>query len=504
MNKRFVLAGAAIAMSVGLVLTGCSGSGTSTATASETTLTLSQSAQPSDLSVGNFGGGDATIYLSVYDSLLTQDINGVLSPGVASSWKTSSDGVTTTFQIRKGQKFSDGEVVDANAVVASIEVSRKGIGSAGQLKSIKSVAAPDDSTVVITLTQPDASILYQLAGTPGAIGAPKYLTATSSKLEPIGSGPYTFDKSASAIGSLYVLKKNPDYWNTKAYPFSTVNFRILADVTASTNAMKSGQLDFMALSNPADAAQYPSPQFNTGTLLPSTTAVIVIDDRAGTVVPALGDVRVRQAINLAFDRKLISEKLVPGGLATAQMANPNGKIYSKDLDGEYDFDVAKAKQLMADAGYADGFEVTMPSDAFSTQFDSTISQQLGAIGIKVNYETVPIQDLFTKLYAGTYGMFLYFNGFSGSDAKDMGQVLTGSFNPFNYTTPELDSLLAKANSAAEPDQAAAFRAVNEYITKQGWFAPLVDIGGAYVSSKSVKYTPSVATYINLLPYSPAN
>jgi peptide/nickel transport system substrate-binding protein len=502
MNKRLVLAGTAIAMSVGLVLTGCSGSATSTKTTAATTLTLAESAQPSDLSVGNFGGGDATIYLSVYDSLLSQNINGVLSPGVASSWKTSSDGKTTTFQIRKGQKFSDGETVDAKAVVASVEVSRKGTGSAGQLKTIKTVSAPNDSTVVITLTQPDASILYQLAGTPGAIGAPKYLTAASSKLTPIGSGPYTFDKS-SQTGSLYILKKNPNYWNTKAYPFSTVNFRILADPTAITNAMKSGQLDFTQLNTIADASQYPSPQYHTGKLLPSTTAVIVIDDRAGKVVPALGDVRVRQAINLAFDRKLISEKLAPGSTLTAQMADPNGKIYSKALDDKYKFNVVKAKQLMAEAGYANGFKVTMPSDVFSTQFDSTISQQLGAIGIEVSYETVPIQNLFTKLYAGSYGMFLYFNGFSGSDAKDMGQVLTGSFNPFNYTTPELNTLLEKANSAPASEQAADFRAVNEYITEQGWFAPLVAVGGAYVSSKSVKYTPSVATHINLLPYSPA-
>jgi len=504
MKKRFVLSGMAIALAVGLVLSGCSGGAAPTKPATAATLTLSQTAQPSNLSVGNFGGGDATIYLSVYDSLLSQNINGVLSPGVASSWKTSSDGKTITFQIRAGQKFSDGEKVDAKAVVDSIEVSRKGVGSAGQLKTIKSVSASNNSTVVITLTQPDASILYQLAGTPGAIGAPKYLTAASSKLDPIGSGPYTFDKSASSIGSLYVLKKNPNYWNSKAFPFSTVKFRILVDSTAISNAMKSGQLDFTQLTSLSDAAQYPSPQFHTGKLLPSTTAVIVIDDRAGKVVPALGDVRVRQAINLAFDRKLISEKLVAGSFPTAQMANPNGKIYDKALDDKYKFNIAKAKQLMAAAGYANGFKVTMPSDAFSTQFDSTISQSLGAIGIEVNYETVPIQDLFTKLYSGTYGMFLYFNGFSGSDAKDMGQVLTGSFNPFNYTTPKLDALLEKANSAPAAEQAADFRAVNEYITEQGWFVPLVDVGGAYVSSKSVKYTPSVATYINLLPYSPAN
>jgi ABC-type transport system substrate-binding protein len=504
MKKRFVLAGTALAMSVGLVLTGCSGGATPTDSAAETTLNLSQTAQPSDLSIGNFGGGDATIYLSVYEGLLNQDINGALSPGIATSWETSSDGLVTTFQIREGQEFSDGEPVDADAVVASLEVSRQGVGSAGQLSTIESVTAPDDSTVVITLTRPDASILYQLAGTPGAIGAPDYLTEESSKLEPIGSGPYIFDKDASSIGSLYVLEKNPDYWNTEAFPFSTVNFRILVDTTAMTNAMKSGQLDFTVLSNPADVDQYPSPQFTTGDTLPSTTALIVIDDRAGAVVPALADVRVRQAINLAFDRTLISENLAPGSTPTVQMANPNGDIYSEALDDLYEFNVEEARELMADAGYADGFTVTMPSSAFSTQFDSTVSQQLGAIGIEVVYETVPIQDLFTKLYAGTYGMFFYYNGFSGSDAKDMGQVLTGSFNPFNYTTPELDALLEQANSAPASEQAAAFGAVNEYITEQGWFVPLINLGGAFVTSSSVEYTPSVATYINLLPYAPAN
>lgn len=506
MRKKLVLGATAVALAVGVTLAGCSASKSPSPEKSSapTTLTLALQAPPSDFSVGNWGGGDSTIYESVYDSLLTQNLKGELSPGAASAWKSSADGKTLTFTIRTGQKFSDGEALNAKAVVDSLEVSRKAAGSSAQLKSIASVSATNSTTVVVKLSQPDASVLYQLAGSPGVIGAPNSLNSPSAKLDPIGSGPYTLDTAESNTGSLYVLKKNPKYWNTKAYPFDTVKFEVIADPTAVQNAMESGQLDWTTLSSPSLAAQFPSSQFSTGTLLPQAVGALVIVDRTGKVVPALGDVRVRQAINYALDRKLISSKLAPGSIPTDQMANPSGQIFDKALEQNYAFSISKAKKLMSEAGYANGFSLTMPSDVLSTTYDATIQQELAAIGIKVTYETEPFQDLFTKLYSGSYGMFFYYNGYSGSDAKDVGQELSGSFNPFNSTTPKLTSLLSAANSAPAAKQTAAFAAVNKYLVEQAWFAPLNAATGTWVASKSIKYTPSVVTHISLLPFAPAN
>ncbi len=509
LKLKLALRATAGVLALGVALTGCSGntgnsSNEAAGSPAPTTLNLSLQAPPSDFSVGNWGGGDATAYTAVYDGLLSQDLEGKLSPGVAESWEVSEDGRTLTFKIRSGQKFSNGEALDAKAVAASLEHSRKSPGSSAQLQSISSVEAPDDSTVVITLVKPDASIVYQLAGTPGVIGAPSSLESPDSKLTPVGSGPYTLDTTVSNTGSVYVLKKNPDNWNAESYPFETVKFQVIADPTAVQNAMKTGQLDFATLNSPELAKQFPADKFVTGAALPQAVGGLMIVDREGKVVPALGDVRVRQAINYAIDRKLIAEKLTPGSASpTNQMVSPSGEAYSKELEAEYAHNLDKAKALMKEAGYESGFSVTMPSTVLSTTYDAILSQQLGEIGITVNYETVPFQDLYSKLYAGSYGMFFFYLGFSGADAKDVGQALAGSFNPFNSTTPELQKLLETANTAPADEQGTAFAAVNKYLVDQAWFAPVSYATGTWVSSKAINYTPSVVSAVTLLPWTPA-
>ena len=282
-----------------------------------------------------------------------------------------------------------------------------------------------------------------MTSTAGGVGAPSVLTAESSKLEPVGSGPYVLNLDETTAGSDYVLEKNDEFWNADAYPFETVDIKVIADPTAATNAFKAGQLDYVGLISENDESQYPEDKFTVGNNKPGAIAVLWLVDRDGTVVPALKDERVRQAINLAFDRDTIAAKLGAGSMSpTEQVVSPTGGAWSDDINETYSFDVDKAKELMADAGYADGFDVTMPSTVVSTQFEPVITQSLADIGITVTWETVPFQDFYAKVFGGSYGMFFMFNGFSGSDASDVNASLTGLFNPFQSTTPELQELLA--------------------------------------------------------------
>jgi len=496
---------AAVALAAAFALAACTGPEAAPSADSDLTLSLYMQAPTADLSVGNFTGGDPTVVFAIYDRLVTQGVDGKILPSIAESWEASENNTVLTFKIREGQKFSNGEKLDAAAVVASIEASRVGPASSAQLGSISSVEAPDASTVVIRTTTPDAGLIYQLAAPAGLIGAPSLLGSEQSRLSPIGSGAYVLDKEGTTVGSSYRLSRNPDYWDVAEYPYATINISIIADPTAVQNAMKTGQIDFALLGDPALATQFPEGEFTTGQSLPAAIGVLMLTDRAGTVVPALADVRVRQAINLAIDRDSIAEKLTPGsGVATAQMVSPVGDAYDPELDDVYSYDVDKAKSLMAEAGYADGFSVTMPSTVLSTTFDATIAQQLADIGITVTYETVPFQDLYAKLYAGAYGMFWFYNGYSGSDAKDISQVLAGSFNPEASTTPELTALLDAANAAPLDEQGAALRAVNKYFVDEAWFAPVNSAAGIWVSSKDVTYTPPVSVGISLLAYQPAN
>jgi peptide/nickel transport system substrate-binding protein len=228
------------------------------------------------------------------------------------------------------------------------------------------------------------------------------------------------------------------------------------------------------------------------------------DQAEGKLLPALKDLRVRQAINMVFDREAIATKLLgPGSGPTNQLINPSSAAFNEDLLSETPFDVAKAKSLMAEAGYADGFAVTMPSTVVSTQVESTITQSLKEIGIDVTWEPVAFQDFYAKVYGGSYGMFYMVNGLSSFAATDINGGLSGVYNPTGYSTPDLDALRKTADAASEADQPAAFEKVSEYLVDQAWAAPLLYSSGFWVAAKRVTYTSPTQYNLNLLPYAPA-
>ncbi|MCR2783538.1 MULTISPECIES: ABC transporter substrate-binding protein [unclassified Microbacterium] len=502
--KSLRVAGLALAAAAAVVLAGCSagesGEDAEEAPQEDRTLRLALSAPPSNFSIGAWSGGDATLFLSVYDTVFHRNLDGSLSGGIAEEWEYNDDSTQLTLTIRDGVEFTNGEVLDAQAVVAALDVARAGASTAANLASVTDIEATDESTVVISLARPDASLIPILSGVSGAIGAPEVLTAESSQLEPVGSGAYTLSDESTA-GATYILEKNEDFYDAESYPFSTVEMQVIADSTAAQNAMKAGQLHVTGLSNKDQFAQFPADQFTTGVSLPGTLGALWLVDREGVVVPALADARVRQAINLAFDREAIATGLGSGYLhPTAQVFSPSGAAFHEDLTATYDLDVEEAKNLLTEAGYPDGFAVTMPSTVMSTQFESAIGQALADIGITVTWESVPFQDFYAKVLGGSYGMFFMFNGFSGSDAGDANASLAGVFNPFGSTTDELEALLAEANASGDE---AAFGAVNEYLVEQAWFAPMVYITPLYVVSNDIDYTPPVVANQNVLPFAPA-
>ena len=501
---RVIRAAAALAIA-GLALTACS-SGGGQKSASDAALNISISAPPSNFQIGNWSGGEAYLYTGVYDTIFRQDNDGSIKPEIAESWDYSTDRTQLTLHIRAGMKFTDGTPVDAAAVAASLNASRAGTSTSQNLASITAVSATDASTVLITLSAPDASLVPNLSGTIGAVGATSVLTADSSKLNPVGSGPYILDKDATTVGSSYVLTRNPDYWDTTSYPYKKVVVKVLADATATQNALLSGQIDVIGTGiTPAVLKQFPTSKFNSGENTPVAFGALWLVDRAGSVVPALADERVRQAINLVFDRDSIAKNLTGEGSGpTNQVFNPVGTAFDKDLLTETPYDVNQAKTLMAEAGYANGFTVTMPSTVVSTSFEPTITQSLADINITVNWESVQFQDFYPKVLSGNYGMFFMYNGFAGSDPVDTNANLSGIFNPFNTTTPELQTLLATANAASDQDQPAAYQAVNKYFVDNSWYAPLNYSTGFWVSSKAVTYTAPVHYANNLLPFAPSS
>ncbi|MBO0982659.1 ABC transporter substrate-binding protein [Rathayibacter sp. SD072] len=505
-SKRLRALGFAVAAVTALALSACSGGGggddasSGSGSTEERTLRLALNAPPSNFSIGAWSGGDATPFLSVYDTVLHRMVDGTLEGGIAEEWEYDESLTALTLSIREGLEFTNGEVLDAQAVVDSLNAAREGSSTSANLASVESVEAPDESTVVVKLSRPDASIVPQMASVSGAVGAPSVLAEESSQLTPVGSGPYTLSDETTP-GSKYVYEKNDSYYEAEAFPFSKLELQVIADPTASQNALKAGQLDVTGLSSKDQIAQFPTSQFTTGNNPPGTIGALWLVDREGSVVPALADPRVRQAINLAFDREAITSGLGDGFLnPTEQVFSPSGAAYDEDLNETYEQNIEDAKALLAEAGYADGFAVTMPSTVVSTQFEPAIGQALADIGITVTWESVPFQDFYAKVFGGNYGMFFMFNGLSGSDAVDSNAVLSGVFNPFNSTTPELEAILADANASQEED---AFRAVNQYLVDEAWFAPIFYVTSLYAVSNDITYTPPVVGNQNVRPFAPA-
>lgn len=504
MKPFFAAKISAATLAASLALAGCtSAPTTSGGDEGAQTLRISQGAAPSNFQIGNWSGGQSTMYQAIYDRLVRQTLDGEIVGSIAESWKYSDDRLTLTFSLRDGLTFTNSEPVDANAVVASLEVARKGPSSSQPLASIASIEAPDLSTVVVRLNKPDASLLPTLSQVPGAIGAPGTLTAESSKLEPVGSGPYMLDQAKTTAGSIYTLKKNPGFWGAEDYPYEDVEIRIIADATAGLNAVQSGQLDFSGLPSPEAAAQFDKSRFTIGESPATAVLALWFLDREGKVVPQLADVRVRKAISLALDREGIAKAFGPGYKPTNQIFSPAGEVFDEKLLEETPFDPAEARKLLAEAGHPNGFSINMPSVNFQAQFEPAVTQALADIGITVNWETVPFTDFYTKIFGANYGMILSFNGFSGSDASDLNGSTSAVFNPFNLTTPEFTKLASDVNAATEEKQAEGYRALNKYILDEVWAAPFLLPGGQYVTSKSVEFTPAV-NYGSIESFKPAS
>ncbi|KQW05576.1 hypothetical protein ASC66_11355 [Leifsonia sp. Root4] len=494
----------AIAVAAALLLAGCSAGGSPPSEQGPTTLRLAIQAPPASFEIGNWSGGESYLPVAIFEPIINQDVDGSFIPGVAESWEYNEDRTVLTFTIRSGQTFTDGTPVDAAAVAASLEAHRTGPSDSALYSAVSSIEVPDDTTVVVNLSRPDGAFLSILTSTAGSIGSAESLGTEEAKLSPVGSGPYMLDEAATTVGSTYVLERNSGYWDADAFPFDTVELQVIADRTAVQNAVLAGQLDFGSI-QPDDASLFVADKFTVGENKPSAYGGLWLVDREGTVIPALKDERVRKAINLALDREGMAKGLGAGAsYPTNQVVSPLGEAYSQDLLSETPFDVEEAQQLMADAGYAEGFDVTMPSTVISTQFESTVSQQLSEIGIRVAWETVPFQDFYSKVFAGNYGMFFMFNGANFNDAQAITSVLSGVFNPFQSTSPELEELLTTAHAASEDDAAEAWRAISEYYLDQSWFAITNYSTGSYVVANNIDYTPPMTSSLSLRPWTPAS
>ncbi|PPL20395.1 ABC transporter substrate-binding protein [Microterricola pindariensis] len=476
-QKKIWLTGIALATGAVLALSGCAaggtegGGGAEPGPAADQTLTIAALQDLASFDTGALDTGRQVQYWQpVYDTLLTVAPDGTLEANLATEWSYNDDNTVLTLTLRDDVTFSDGEPFNAEAVKANIEHLQAGTGvSVYMVGLVDSVEVVDEFTVSITMKAPDPAFTYYLGLVAGAMASPAAFGTDSFATVPVGSGPYLLDTDATIRGSEYRYVRNPDYWNAEAYPYSSIVVKPMDDLTARLNAIKSGQV------NAAEVDASVQDEADASGLTSNTIQLawngLIIFDRAGVLNPALGDVKVRQALNHAVDSEAIVENIYGGtGYASQQIFNKKSPAHIDEFEDAYPFDPAKAKALLAEAGYADGFEITMP-ELPGDLTQPFVTQQLADIGVTVNWEKVAPEEVVGKVLGGEYAI-ASFGSTSGHPWRDISKMIAakGAWNPFGATSPELEAALATVQATTGAEQDAAYQAVNKYVTDNAWFA----------------------------------
>jgi ABC-type dipeptide/oligopeptide/nickel transport system permease component/ABC-type transport system substrate-binding protein len=371
-----------------LVLLAASASGMSREAAAQDPLVLGVPLEPPNLdpTSGAAAAVDSVVYGNIFEGLVRITQSGDVAPALAESWDVSADGLVYTFRLRRGVRFHDGTSFDANDVKFSFDRALAPDSTNAQkalLSAISDVDVFDTHTVRLTLSRPSSSLLYFLGWGDAVIVAEE--SAAGNANNPVGTGPFRFSDWRRGVSIR--LERNRDYWGVPARPGSVV-FRIIGDPAAAYAAMKAGDLD--AYPN------YPAPE-NVAEFERDPNFKVVIGATAGKVIMAMNNGRppfddplVRAAVSHAIDRDAVIDGAMFG------YGEPIGSHYSRqdrawiDLTGRYPHDVGRARDLLAQAGYPDGFSVTLrlPPRPYARRSGEVIAAQLARAGIRVEIENL--------------------------------------------------------------------------------------------------------------------
>ena len=445
---------------------------------------------PAGANIGHF----LPYYQAAYDNLILRAPDGSYKPNLATKWKVAADAKSMTIDLRKGVKFADGATFDAAAAKANIDSYVKSTGPYTAKLAGTTVEVVDADTIKLTMATPNPEIVFFLATTGSFMASPKALGTPGLKTTPVGSGPYIF-KSGTA-GSQYVFEANPKYWDKSKQKFKKIVFKVLIDNTARLNALLGGQVDVANLTSATQTAA------KRKGLNVQASAVdvkgLILFDRAGAKNPALAKVEVRQALNYAFDRKALAAAVDPGAQATNQVFSPSTGAYDKKYDSFYNYDAAKAKALLAKAGYPDGFTLKL-NPWPEANLNALVEGYLKVIGVKVEFTTDTGLAWYSNAKAGKHEAIIM-SVFQGTDFVTAETFLAkdGGWNCNKYTDPVITKAFAAIDANATPANIKAqAKAMNKFSVENAWNVPFYRVPIYVGTSKRVKATLQVQ---NAFPY----
>lgn len=390
------------------------------------------------------------------EALVTLSPKGKVEPLLATSWKTSADGLALTFSLRKDVKFQDGTPFNAAAVKYSLDRLISGnikvpIGGAYQV--IKSVDAVNPTTVKLNLKNPDPGLLANMTTTVAAIFSPgsvgKFGNKATNIVHPVGTGPYEY--VSRVRGSSLTLKRFAGYWGSKPY-YSGVVFQIIPEGTSRESALKSGQVDLILNPPLADLTSLSSSDGITVAKLPDDRSIFLTFNE--TKAP-FNNVKVRQAFNYAVDKKSLIKNVLFDAVTPMDSPFPTS-MQDHCTAGNYDYNPTKAKQLLKEAGVTN-LSVTLGSPSGRYQQDIQTSQAiagfLAKVGVKVQVKTSDFPTYVSTITDknGPYDFHMLGWAPGANDAATQMQMfLKRSWPPAGLNSgfvddPEVEALFAKAS-----------------------------------------------------------
>jgi len=431
-----------------------------------------------------------------------------LRPGLATSWELSPDGTVYTFHIRPNVKFHDGTPLDAAAVEFNIRrmwdksfqyYDAKAAGLTNFVwQPLKSIATPDPMTLQLTMKQPFEPFLRLLAQ--GGNGSTGIMSPASIKQygndnvgeHPVGTGPFKFVDRVR--GQRITLARNDDYWGTKPY-LDKVVFRPLPDPSSRVASLRANEVDMIAVPPPDSVASLQQSGFQVSEGAPPHVWYLSFNFND----PIMKNKLVRQAINLAIDRQGMATNLLKDTVKPAyDVQAPANAAYVANTEA-YGYNPDKAKQLLAQAGYPNGFSTVMMTSVdgsgqiIPVPMAEYIQQNLAKVGIQIQLQTTEWISYLSKWAQGTppgvgwaqqsWGMttpyWLYIATSSSLKAPN-------GPNVGDYSNPRLDQVMQQAMTATtEAAAVEKWKEANRIVTDDAAIAPIVNDRAPYILSSKV-------------------
>ncbi len=392
--------------------------------------------------------GTREVLFNIFEGLVKPNSDGEMIPAVAEKYTLSEDGTTYTFTLREGVKFHNGQTVTAEDVVYSIN--RYAAVPEGQEKplvaafsAVKSVEALDEKTVAVTIAQRDLEFISYMTA---AIIPADYENQDTA---PVGTGPFRFVSRTPQQD--FVMERFEDYWGAPAW-LDKVTYKICENADALVMNLNGGSIDLCAHLTSAQASQLNQNfQVLEGTM--NLVQAIYLNNQAKPFDNQL----VRQALCYAIDRQGIMDMVADGhGTAVGSSIYPAfTKYFLPELVDKYPHDVAKAKELLAQAGYPDGFDMTISvPNNYQPHMDTAevVAEQLREAGINVTIQPVEWSTWLDTIYNGRqFQATVVGVDAANMTARAMLERFTSDYgkNFINYNNPAYDALFQKAINAQD-------------------------------------------------------